>query len=82
MKVKGLQFIAIVASLGLAVVMRGRGTASWLALAAFALITATLVIFVMWTQPANAATTNWTVVPDNWQRSARNGSTPTPSTRF
>jgi hypothetical protein len=58
---------AIVASLGLAVVMRGRGAASWLALAAFVLITATLVIFFIWTQPANAATANWTVVPDNWQ---------------
>jgi hypothetical protein len=58
---------AIVASLGLAVVIRGRGTASWLALAAFVLIALTLVIFFIWTQPANAATTNWTVVPDNWQ---------------
>ena len=58
---------AIAASLALAVVTRGRGTVSWLALAAFVLIAATLVIFFIWTQPANAATMNWTVVPDNWQ---------------
>jgi hypothetical protein len=31
------------------------------------LITATLVIFFVWTQPANQATANWTVAPVNWQ---------------
>ena len=28
---------------------------------------ATLVIFFIWTQPANVATDNWTTMPDNWE---------------
>jgi hypothetical protein len=58
---------AIVASLVLAIGLRGAGTRFWLAAAGFVLIASTLVIFFVWTQPANAATANWTVVPDNWQ---------------
>jgi energy-coupling factor transporter transmembrane protein EcfT len=58
---------AIVSSLVLVIVVRGQGAVFWLALASFALITATLVIFFNWTQPANQATDNWTVVPDNWR---------------
>jgi hypothetical protein len=58
---------AIVASLVLTIVMRGSGPGFWLALTGFVLITATLVIFFIWTQPANQATTNWTVVVDNWR---------------
>jgi hypothetical protein len=57
---------AIVASLVLTIVQRGRGAQFWLSLVAFVSITATMVIFFVWTQPANRATTNWTVVPDNW----------------
>lgn len=34
---------------------------------AFLLVAATLVIFFTWTYPANQATQNWTVVPENWQ---------------
>jgi hypothetical protein len=59
---------AIVASLVLTIVMRGSGPAFWLVLTGFVLITATLVIFFIWTQPANQATSNWTVVPGNWQQ--------------
>jgi hypothetical protein len=58
---------AIIASLVLTIVIRGRGAAFWLALTSFVLMTATLVIYFIWTQPANSATTNWTVVPDNWR---------------
>jgi hypothetical protein len=29
---------------------------------------ATLAVFFTWTYPANVATQNWTVVPDNWQQ--------------
>jgi hypothetical protein len=36
-------------------------------LAAAMLIVATLVIFFTWTYPANQATSNWTVVPADWQ---------------
>jgi hypothetical protein len=37
-----------------------------LALAGFVLIAATLAIFFIWTYPANQATNNWTMAPDNW----------------
>ena len=40
----------------------------WLASAAFLLVAATLVIFFIWTYPANQATRNWTVVPADWQQ--------------
>jgi hypothetical protein len=40
----------------------------WLALLAFLLVAATLAIFFIWTYPANQATSNWTVVPANWQQ--------------
>ena len=57
---------AIVAGLVLTIAVRGRGAVFWLALAGFGLITATLVIFFIWTEPTNNATNNWTTVPDNW----------------
>lgn len=59
-------FAAIVTSLVLTIVVRGRGAVFWLALAGFVLITATLVIYFIWTEPANRATNNWTTMPDNW----------------
>jgi hypothetical protein len=58
---------AIVVTLVLTIVMRGRGRAFWLALTGFVLIAATLVIFFIWTFPANQATNNWTIAPENWQ---------------
>ncbi len=36
------------------------------ALASFVLAAVNLAIFFTWTFPANQATTNWTVVPANW----------------
>jgi hypothetical protein len=39
----------------------------WCAAAAGLGIAATLVIFFIWTYPANVATNNWTQVPENWQ---------------
>ncbi len=36
-------------------------------LTGFILITATLAIFFIWTFPTNQATTNWTIMPQNWQ---------------
>jgi hypothetical protein len=39
----------------------------WLALAAAALIAANLTIFVIWTNPANSATENWTLRVPDWQ---------------
>lgn len=58
---------AIAASLVLTIVERGQGTTFWLALTTFVLMAATLVIYSIWTQPANSATSNWTVVPSNWR---------------
>ncbi|TXL71928.1 DUF1772 domain-containing protein [Vineibacter terrae] len=58
---------ALLASLALSVLLRGQGAVFALALAAFLLMAATLVIFFVWTYPANQATQNWTVAPENWQ---------------
>jgi len=58
---------ALIATLVLAVLVRGERTSFWLALAAFVLIGGTLVIFFIWTYPANQATSNWTVAPADWQ---------------
>jgi hypothetical protein len=60
-------FGALAANLGLAMMQRRHRVAFRLALAGAALIAATLVIFFLWTFPANQATSNWTVVPANWQ---------------
>lgn len=57
---------ALVADFGLALAVRGQRTAMRLALAGAALIAMTLVIFFLWTYPANQATANWTIVPANW----------------
>jgi hypothetical protein len=57
---------ALVANVALAVAARRDSTALLLALFAAALIALNLAIFFVWTQPANAATGNWTTRPDNW----------------
>ena len=58
---------AIVSSLMLTIALRGRGAAFWLALTGFVSMTATLVIYFIWTEPANRTTANWTVIPENWR---------------
>lgn len=58
---------AIVADLVLAILLRGQGAAFWCALVALLLMAATLAIFFTWTFPANQATVNWTVVPEDWR---------------
>ncbi len=60
-------FGALAACLALTVALWRRRGPFWLALSAFALVAATLVIFFTWTYPANQATANWTVAPANWQ---------------
>jgi hypothetical protein len=60
-------FGALAANLALAILIRRQRAPFWLALAAFLLVAATLAIFFIWTYPANQATSNWTVVPANWQ---------------
>jgi hypothetical protein len=60
-------FGALGANLALAIVVRRQRAPFWLAFLAFLLVAATLAIFFIWTYPANQATSNWTVVPANWQ---------------
>jgi hypothetical protein len=60
-------FGALAANLALTLMVRRRRGAFWLALAAFLLVAATLVVFFTWTYPANQATNNWTQVPANWE---------------
>jgi hypothetical protein len=60
-------FPALAADLALAVLLRRQRAAFALALAASFGIAATLVIFFVWTYPANVATSNWTTVPGNWE---------------
>lgn len=59
---------ALAANLALAIMLRRphRGSAL-LALGAVLALVATLAVFFTWTEPANRATANWTVVPENWQ---------------
>ena len=60
-------FGALAANLILALMVRHRRAAFWLALLAFLLVAGTLVVFFTWTYPANQATSNWTQVPADWQ---------------
>jgi hypothetical protein len=59
--------LAVVANLLLAYVVHTDFWALRFALTAAALVAIELVIFAVWTQPANAATQNWTTQPANWE---------------
>jgi hypothetical protein len=60
-------FGALGSTLALVVMLRGeRGPMLWVA-AAFLCILAAQAIFWSFTYPANAATDNWTRIPENWQ---------------
>jgi hypothetical protein len=59
--------LAFLANVGNAISLRHDKTAMTLSIAAAALIALNLIIFMLFTQPANAATQNWTVQPDNWE---------------
>lgn len=50
-----------------AIVVRRQRGPFWLSIGAFLLIAATQFIFWLFTYPANAATNNWTVMPDNFE---------------
>jgi hypothetical protein len=58
---------AFLANCVLAAVARHDAAAFAAALTAAALIVLNLVIFFIWTQPANAATENWTLRPESWE---------------
>jgi hypothetical protein len=58
---------AIVANLIVTVMIRKHTVPARLAAAATVLMALTLVIFFVWTFPANQATGNWTVAPADWR---------------
>lgn len=58
---------ALVVNLVLELMLRRRRRPFWLALAAFICVAGTLAVFFTWTYPANQATSNWTLAPDNWR---------------
>jgi hypothetical protein len=58
---------AIVANLALALLLYGRGLPFALALFACLCMAFTLIVFFIWTYPANQATSNWTTIPAGWQ---------------
>lgn len=60
-------FPAMALDIVLAVMLRAERSAFYFAIAGCACLAATLAIFFAFTQPGNAATQNWTVVPSNWE---------------
>jgi hypothetical protein len=62
-----VEIAALVLSAALAWQYRGSGAPGRLALAAAACIALGLAIFFAFTFPANAATRNWTVLPQGWE---------------
>ena len=64
-------FGALITNLALAFLLRGRGAPFVFALVAFCCIALSLVVFFIWTYPANQATDNWTVIPANWEQLRR-----------
>jgi hypothetical protein len=70
--VLGFIFIpAMLLNIAFACLLRGAGPAFAMAVAACILMAATLAIFLIWTQPANAATRSWTFAPTNWMELRR-----------
>ena len=59
--------LAFLADVGNAITLRDNRTSMMVSIAAAALIALNLIIFMLFTQPANAATQNWTVQPENWE---------------
>jgi hypothetical protein len=58
---------AMAINLVLAVMLRAERPAFHFALTGCIVLAATLAVFFAITQPANAATQNWTVVPAGWE---------------
>ena len=58
---------ALLATAALAVLLRGQGPPFVFTLAAAVCIAVSLIVFFTFTYPANQATENWTVMPENWK---------------
>jgi hypothetical protein len=59
-------FVALASTSALTVLARPDQAIVWAAAASTACIVLALVVFFSYTFPANEATANWTVIPDNW----------------
>lgn len=59
-------FAAVFANAAVAWLVRDQITPLRLAVAATLILLGTLVVFFLWTFPANQATQNWTTAPANW----------------
>ena len=60
-------FGALIATAVLAFMLRGQSLPCAFAAIAALCIVAMLIVFFVWTFPANQATGNWTVMPANWE---------------
>src|SRR5262249_26252512 len=61
-------FAAIGANLALAVTLKRRRAPFWLNTMASLLLACSLVVFFLWTYPANHATNNWTMTVPDWEK--------------
>lgn len=59
-------FVAIGADVTAGLIAREQRQRGGFAFAAAILLLVSAVIFFVWTYPANRATENWTMMPDNW----------------
>ncbi|MCC6983114.1 MAG: DUF1772 domain-containing protein [Bauldia sp.] len=62
-----LQLLALILNAALAIAARDQREPMVFALAAALGMIGSFVVFFVFTFPTNQATTNWTVVPDNWE---------------
>lgn len=58
---------ALSATLALVLTLRGQGAPFAFSTIALLCLVAMIVVFFVWTFPANLATDNWTTVPSNWE---------------
>jgi hypothetical protein len=64
----GVIIAAIVVNLAVAFMLWRRGRRFLLSLAAAVILALTLVVFFVWTYPANQATDNWAAVAADWEK--------------
>lgn len=62
---------ALLSTIVLAIRVRGQSNVFYLSLTAAICVALSLIVFFLFTFPANQATANWTVLPDNWQELRR-----------
>lgn len=62
---------ALLATAALALLQRGEGAPFHFALAAALCIALSLVVFFLFTYPANQTTQNWTLLPEAWEQLRR-----------